>query len=77
MPRSKELSMDIKGQIVGMANSGKTARQIGRELDIVDTTISYVLRRFRMTGSNENAPRSGRPSILTNRDKTHLATIVK
>jgi transposase len=77
MPRSKELSKEVKGQIVGMASLGKSARQIGRELGISDTTISYVLRRFRMTGSNENAPRSGRPPILINLDETHLATIVK
>ena len=30
-----------------------------------------------MTGSNENTPRTGQPSILTNCDKTHLATIIK
>ena len=69
--------MDVKGQIVGMVNSGKNARQIGCELGIANTTVSYVLRRFRMTGSNENTPRTGRPSILTNCDKTHLATIIK
>ena len=61
MPRSQELSMEIKGQIVGMASSGKSARQIGRELGIADTTVSYALQRFRMSGSNKNAPRSGRP----------------
>jgi transposase len=77
MPRSKELSMELKGQIIGMANSGKSARQIGSELGIADTTISYVLRRFRMTGSNENMSRSGRPSILTERDKNHLERTAK
>jgi transposase len=64
--------MDIKGQIVGMSNSGKSARQIGRELGIPDTTVSYIIRRFKETGSNENLPRSGRPHILTERDKNHL-----
>ena len=33
--------MDIKGQIVGMSNSGESARQIGRELDVPHTTVSY------------------------------------
>ena len=32
MPRSKELSMELKGQIIGMASCGKSARQISREL---------------------------------------------
>jgi transposase len=77
MPRSKELSSEVKGQIIGMSNSGKSARQIGRELDIAETTVGYVIRKFRMTGSSENKSRSGRPSVLTARDKSHLATTVK
>lgn len=77
MPKKPEISMDVKGQIIGMSNSGKSARQIGRELGISDTTASRVIRRFKETGSNENRPRSGRPSILTERDKNHLTRITK
>lgn len=77
MPRSNELSMELKGQIVGMASCGKSARQIGRELGVADTTVGYILRRFKETGTNENLPRPGRPPVLTERDKNHLKTIVK
>ena len=41
MLRSKELLIEIKGQIIGMVDSGKSARQIGSELGIADTMISY------------------------------------
>lgn len=64
--------MDMKGRIIGMSSCGKSSRQIGHELSIPYTTVSYVIRRFKKTGSNENLPRSGRPSILTERDKNHL-----
>ena len=69
--------MDTRGQIVGMSNAGKSAREIGRELGISDSTVSYIIRRYKKTGSNENLPRSGRPSILTERDKNHLERAVK
>ena len=74
---SKELSIETKGQIIGIADSGKSAQQIGSKLGIADTTVSYILRRFRMTGSNENRPRSGRPSLLTKRDKNHFERSIK
>src|SRR4051812_42250082 len=72
MSKNSEVSMDIKGQIVGMSNSGKSAWQIECELKIPDTTVSYIIRCFKETDSNENLLRSGYPHILTERDKNHL-----
>ena len=77
MPRGLELSIEIKGQIIGMINCNKSARQIGLELNIPYSTISYIVRRFNKTGSNENLPRSGCPSILTKCDKNHLERMSK
>jgi transposase len=69
--------MDNRGKIIGMANSNKTARQIGHELGIPYTTVAYTIRRFKNSGSNEDLPRSGRPTLLTERDKNNLARTVK
>ena len=43
MLRSKELLIEIKGQIISMTDSGKSAWQIGSKLGIADTMISYIL----------------------------------
>ena len=77
MPRGVELSSDVKGQIIGMSNSNKSARQISRELNIPHSTISYAIERFRKTGSNNNLPRSGRPSLLTERNMNMLGRTIK
>ena len=60
-----------------MINCNKSARQIRLELNIPYSTISYIVWQFNKTGSNENLPRSGRPSILTKRDKNHLERMSK
>src|SRR5438270_5942343 len=72
MPKTSEISMDTRGQIVGMSNAGKSAREIGRELGISDSTFRTLLDGTKKTGSNENLLRSGRPSILTERIRTTL-----
>lgn len=79
MPRAggcKELTMDIKGQIVGMSSCGRSIRQIGKELTLPYSTVRRTLVKFRKTGSVENEARSGRPKILSERDKNHLEIAV-
>ena len=41
MLRGPQLSSDIRGQIIGMSRSNKSAREIGRELGISHTTVAY------------------------------------
>lgn len=77
MPRGPELSVELRGQIIGMMSSNKSTRQIGLELGLPHTTVAYAIQRFKKTGSSENISRPGRPSILTKRDKNHLARMVK
>ena len=77
MPRGPNLSVELRGQIVGMRRSNKSIRQIALELDIPHSTVADTIQRFKQTGSNENVSGSGRPPILTKRDKNHLARTVK
>jgi transposase len=60
-----------------MVNSNKSARQISRELGIPHSTVSYAIERFKKTGSNNDLPRSGRPSLLTERNTNILGRTVK
>src|SRR4051794_28916019 len=77
MPRGPQMSTDIRGEIIGMARCNKSAREIGRELGIPHTTVTYTNQRFKKTGANVDMPRFGRPTILTERGKNHLARTVK
>ena len=77
MLQGPEISTELKGIIIGMANSSKSAWQIALELDKLYSTITYVIRCFKKTQSTKNLPRSGRPSLLTKCDKNHLVRAVK
>ena len=77
MPRGQELSVEVRGQIVGMMRSNKSTRQIRLELGLPHSTIAYAIQHFKKTGSSENISRPGRPSLLTKRDKNHLTRMVK
>ena len=77
MPRGPELSIETRGQIIGMMQANKSARQIGLKLCIPHSTVAYAIQRFKRNGFNENISRPGRPSILTKCDKNHLTRTVK
>lgn len=77
MPRGQELSIELRGQVVGMALANKSSRKIGDELGIPHTTIAYAIRRFKENNSNINRERSGRPAILTERSKNLLGRQAK
>jgi transposase len=72
MPHGKELSAELRGQIVGMAKSDKSSREIGNQLGIPHTTIAYTIRRYKENSSNIDRKRSGRPAVLTERSKNLL-----
>lgn len=77
MPRGPQLSLELRGRIVGMAQANKTSREIGEELGIPHTTVAYAIRRFKENGSNNDRPRSGRPALLTERSKNLLGRVTK
>ena len=72
-----EVSANVKGQIIGLTLARKSIHQIENELAIPKSTIAGIVKWFKETSSNENMPRSGRPSILTERDKNHLSIELK
>ena len=77
MPRGQELSVEVRGQIVGMMCSNKSTWQIRLELGLPHSTIAYAIQRFKKTGSSENISRPGCPSLLAKCDKNHLTRMVK
>ncbi|CAG2250206.1 unnamed protein product [Mytilus edulis] len=73
----KELSDDTKKAIISLIESGHRASSVAKSLGIAKSTISRLLKRWRMRGDTENVPRSGRRKTVTKRAENTLSRIVK
>lgn len=73
----KELSDDTKRNIIQLIESGHRASHIAQSLKISKSTISRLLKRWRIRGSLENLPRTGRKKTVTKRAENTLARVVK
>ena len=69
MPR---LSKNERERVIGMLAAGRTAEAVSQAMNVSKSTISRLVRRFRLTGSTDDAPRSGRPSALTARQERYI-----
>ena len=65
--KRKELSDDLRGQIVGAYSVGASMTKISEELEVPKTTVWKTINRFKLTGTVAVVPRKGRPCILTDR----------
>lgn len=65
MSKTKELSIETRALIVAHHKSGKTNRQIARELKLHHATVDYIIKKHRKSGGILNKSRSGRPKITT------------
>ena len=72
----KEYRTEIRERIVGMCLAGAKQTTVAETLGIPKSSVNDIWQRFLKQGTTENAPRSGRPSLITQRDKRQLATIV-
>jgi transposase len=60
-----------------MYDSGVSALEIGDSEGLSRHAIYGIIRRYRSQQSAEDKHRSGRPSILSDQDKSHIKIIVK
>jgi Mn-dependent DtxR family transcriptional regulator len=67
MGKVPELSLAVRGQIVGMRNANLTLQQIATALKISKSTASRTLQRVQETGCYESRKRSGQPKKLDDR----------
>lgn len=73
----KELEQCTKDRIIGMHTSGMSGRNIAQNLSLCPSTVTKVIKRYKLSGSTENAARPGRPKKLNERDHRHLVNDVK
>ena len=77
MPRKKEIPLSLRDQAVGLFRAGKSNRQIATILNIHYSTIYYIIKKFRKTGSTTNITKTGRPKSLSFRSARHIKSNVK
>ena len=77
MGRNKDLTEEERSFIVGMERGGLLVSNIAAKTKRPRGTIATILRRFRIRGNVQTAPRSGRPSVTTPRDERSLARLVR
>jgi transposase len=73
----KELSDNTKKDIIKLIVSGHRVSQVAQSLKISKSTISRLLKRWRMCGDAENIPRTGRKKIVTKWAENTLFRVVK
>ena len=75
--KSKELSSDVKNQLVKSYQLNKNISKLASIYGIPRTTVCSVLKKYKQTGSVENKPGRGRKALFTQRDNSKLSRVVK
>ena len=63
----------LRWQAIGLKSAGKTCRAIARELNVHFATVSGWCNKYDEGESQEDKPRSGRPSVLDRVSKIVIA----
>ncbi|KAK0512441.1 hypothetical protein JMJ35_005569 [Cladonia borealis] len=71
-PRNKELSPFQRGILVGHAAQGLSYGRIAKATKLPKTTVRTAVLNASLQQNGESRPRSGRPSIVTDRDRRHV-----
>ncbi|MBU0758036.1 MAG: winged helix-turn-helix domain-containing protein [Nanoarchaeota archaeon] len=62
--------------IIQLHKKGKKQTEISYLLDVPQTTVSYCIRKFKLTGNIEDKPRSGKPAKLNKMQLSELKKIL-
>lgn len=65
MGRVPGMTLDRRQMAIGMLNAGVTAREVARQFNVNESTISRLKTRYQLTGNVKDMPRSGRPRKTT------------
>lgn len=68
-PKKSEISQSTRGKIIALRGTGKSYRKIAKMVKVSFSAVRYIIKRHDETGNTENKPRSGRPKILTTRER--------
>ena len=65
MGKAKELSKDLWEKVVELYKTGKGYKKIPKELRMSINSVQTLIKKWKMRGSVETKPRSGRPTKIS------------
>lgn len=65
MGKAKELSKDLREKVVELYKTGKGYKKISKELRMPISSVQTLIKKWKMRGSVETKPRSGRPTKIS------------
>ena len=77
MPRTKELSEDLRLRIVDLHKAGKGYKSISKSLAVHQSMVRQIVYKWRKFSTAATLPRSGRPVKMTARAQHRLLNEVK
>ncbi|GFX92939.1 transposable element Tc1 transposase [Trichonephila clavipes] len=72
-PRNSELPDFEKGIVVGYHRNGRFLRNISSEINIPKSTVTFVIKKWKVSGDYRNVLSSARPTKLRYRDRQVLS----
>ena len=74
MPRGPDISDETKAMIVGMYLAGAKQVKIAAHFGRAKSTISDIIKRFKVRGTSKAAKKAGRPPILTKLERVRICS---
>jgi transposase len=66
---NQEIKPDVRAAIIAAVTAGQKQSAVARAFHISPSAVTRILQRFKETGSLDKSPRSGRPEVLSPREK--------
>ncbi|KAK4032976.1 Homeodomain-like protein [Parachaetomium inaequale] len=73
----QELSPTARAAIVGAVAAGASQSAVARAFRVDRTAVYRILQRFESSTTVESKPRTGRPEVLTRREKRYILQLAK
>lgn len=77
MDRRRRIDQFLKGRVIGRLEAGQTQTEVSRALNVSQSIISRLWRRYRDTGEVSTRHRAGRPRVTNYRQDRYLAVTAR
>ena len=77
MPRTKEISEDLRLRMVDLHKAGKGYKSISKSLDVHQSMVRQIVYTLRKFSTVATLPRSGHPAKMTTRSQRRMLNEVK
>lgn len=68
-PKNSEIGVVDRARIVPLRENGNSYREIAKQVKLSFSTVRHIIKKYDTTRNIENLKRSGRPRILTTRER--------